>query len=371
MASSDAERYGPWLRLRVRHGALEDGAAVGRHLEVRPSPACEALLRRFALLLVPERDGVTLLAKPRWQAELAAWLAATGGGPLRLRLRARSPLIWGATAVPLAARASQWHLHGRWPPAPGVDPAALDLTLRPLAPPLLRLACPPRAGTLVLADERGATLLERPLTAAERGGGQLVQDLQGLPEGLVRPRFDVGATPDPRLLLAPDAEAVGLACLWLEPPQPDTPPLELSWTLPARSTVWHYLLVTGRRGERLEGLTISGDGCGFQGAGQPETLPDGRLAWRLTGDRPLPLAERSPWRHQLRGQRIDATGQSHPLRLDPLPSAPLGPVWPEMAAGPEPSGSGTSGSGTAGDGASGDRAAGDGLVGVSEMVVLV
>ncbi|MFM8275601.1 MAG: hypothetical protein ACKN89_01205, partial [Cyanobium sp.] len=101
MASSDAERYGPWLRLRVRHGALEDGAAVGRHLEVRPSPACEALLRRFALLLVPERDGVTLLAKPRWQAELAAWLAATGGGPLRLRLRARSPLIWGATAVPL------------------------------------------------------------------------------------------------------------------------------------------------------------------------------------------------------------------------------------------------------------------------------
>ena len=88
--------------------------------------------------------------------------------------------------------------------------------------------------------------------------------------------------------------------------------------------------------------------------------PDGRMAWRLEGDRPLPLAEHSPYRFRLTGQRIDATGQSHPLRLDPLPTAPLGPVWP-LSAAPAAA--------RAGPAASAASALEDPLVGLSEIVV--
>ena len=37
MASPDPDLYSPWLRLRLRHGALADGAAVARHLALRPT----------------------------------------------------------------------------------------------------------------------------------------------------------------------------------------------------------------------------------------------------------------------------------------------------------------------------------------------
>jgi hypothetical protein len=135
----------------------------------------------------------------------------------------------------------------------------------------------------------------------------------------------------------------------------------------------------------LEGLAIRGDGCAFAGGEQPETLPDGRTAWRLVADRPLPLAERSPYRFRLTGQRIDATGQSHPLRLDPLPAAPLGPVWPLSAApaapGAEPASAGAVASTRAnpeptnpspslpGSPPLAASAAADPLVGLSEIVV--
>ena len=405
MASPDPDQYRPWFRLRLAHGALADAAAVARHLALRPTAATAALLRRFELRLVEEPDGVLMLAKPRWDALLTDWLSASGGGPLRLRLLARSPLIWGATAVPLEARASQWQLLGRWgqplasaaaaqlaatqvalepvaadqtvtdqtvanrgalDPASAAAPAvaqssetgagvaaasgsalahpdgSLDFSLVPLAGPTLRLPVAPAAERLTLIDERGEVVLERPLTAAEQAGGQLSQALDGLPEGLLQARFESGAPPAAVLRLDPEPQALGVACLCLPPPTPEAPLLELTWTLPARASRWHYMLVPGEPTQRLQGLAISGEGCSFGGGDEPETLPDGRRAWRLVGDLPLQMAERSPYRFRLQGQRMDATGQSHPLRLDPLPAAPLGPVWPPAtgpsAAAPEGSG---------------------------------
>ena len=295
MASPDPDQYRPWFRLRLAHGALADAAAVARHLALRPTAATAALLRRFELRLVEEPDGVLVLAKPRWDALLTDWLSASGGGPLRLRLLARSPLIWGATAVPLEARASQWQLLGRWgqplasaaatqlaapqraatqvalepvaadqtvtdqtaahqraaaetvaaqtvagetvPERGALDPAtaaapavakssemgagvaaasgsalahpdgSLEFSLVPLAGPTLRLAVAPAAERLTLLDERGEVLLERPLTAAERAGGQLRQPLDGLPEGLLQPRFESGAPPAAVLRLDPEPQA--------------------------------------------------------------------------------------------------------------------------------------------------------------------
>jgi hypothetical protein len=443
MASPDPDQYRPWFRLRLAHGALADAAAVARHLALRPTTATAALLRRFELRLVEEPDGVLMLAKPRWDALLTDWLSACGGGPLRLRLLARSPLIWGATAVPLEARASQWQLLGRWgqslasaaaaqlaatqqeatqmAPEPiaaaqtvtdqtvanrgALDPASaaapavaqssetgagvaaasgsalahpdgsLEFSLVPLAGPTLRLPVAPAAERLTLLDERGEVVLERPLTAAEQAGGQLSQALDGLPEGLLQPCFESGTPPAAVLRLDPEPQALGVACLCLPPPTPEAPLLELTWTLPARASQWHYLLVPGEPTQRLQGLAISGEGCSFRGGDQPETLPDGRTAWRLVGDRPLQMAERSPYRFRLQGQRLDATGQSHPLRLDPLPAAPLGPVWPPATG---PSAAAPEGSGPKPGKANGSApaepppepsAASDPLVGLSEMVV--
>ncbi|MFN7898295.1 MAG: hypothetical protein ACK5N0_01330 [Synechococcaceae cyanobacterium] len=388
MAGPDPDQYGPWLRLRLRHGALADGAAVGRHLALRPTVGTASLLQRFQLRLVPQSDGVLLLAKPRWQPQLSAWLSATGGGPLRLRLLALSPQIWGATALALDARASQWQLLGRWGQQPGDrGPAAtnLELSLRPLAGAAPQLVIPAAAKRLTLLDERGEVLLDRPLTAAERAAGELRQPLDGLPEGLLQPRFDQGPALEALLRLDPEPLALGVACLWLSPPELGAPTLELEWSLPARASLWHYLLVPSGPQQRLEGLVICGDGCAFAGGEQPETLPDGRTAWRLVADRPLPLAERSPYRFRLTGQRIDATGHSHPLRLDPLPAAPLGPVWPLSAApaapGAEPAAAGAAAATRAnpeptnpspslpGSPPLAASAAADPLVGLSEIVV--
>jgi hypothetical protein len=121
--------------------------------------------------------------------------------------------------------------------------------------------------------------------------------------------------------------------------------MEWVWPLPVRETIWHYLLVPRQADDTFMDLRIQGEGCAFLPPKGPETLPDGRQAWRLVGQTALPLLDRSPLRFRLVGHRLEADGQSRRLVVDPLPVAPPEPVWP-------------------GDG-------NDPLVGVSEMVVPV
>lgn len=344
LASGDGDLYRRWLRLRLRHGHLATAEAIGRGLTLQPCPATARILRRLELVGLQEAEGCSLLVQDRQRPLLATWLESTGGGPLQWRLLAREGSIRGCTAVPMGARCRQWHLHGQ--SAEGQTGGDLAVRLLAVAERELALTPPKTARVLRLLDGRGQLLRELPLPAGG-GGTPLVVPLAHLPEGLIQPSFGGRRKLDPPLLhLAPEPNAIGLASLWLPASAAAaTSPLEFAWPLPGRHTVWHYLLVPRQAGDVLEGLRIEGDGCAFTAAASPETLADGRRAWRIVGERALPLLERSPLRFRLEGQRVDGDGQAHRLVVDPLPVAPAEPVWP-------------------GDGA-------DPLVGVSEMVVPV
>jgi hypothetical protein len=257
-------------------------------------------------------------------------------------LIARQGSIWGCTAVPLGARCRQWHLYGT--PAAGQTSGELAVQLVEVAERELVLTPPPTARSLQLLDGRGWLLQELPLPVAP-AASPLVVSLDLLPEGWIQPSFGAQQPLEARLHLSPEPNAIGLLSLWLPAAAAMAAPLEFCWALPERQTIWHYLLVPRQPGDVLEGVRISGEGCVFRAAAAPETLPDGRRAWRMVGATALPLLERSPLRFRLEGQRLDAFGQMHRLVVDPLPLAPAEPVWP------------------------GDDA--DPLVGVSEMVVPV
>ena len=208
----------------------------------------------------------------------------------------------------------------------------------------LSLTPPQTARSLRLLDGQGRVISEVAKPVAD-GGGPLVVPLAFLPEGLIQPTFGGKKPLPPVLHLPPEPNAIGLASLWLPPAAAAAGPLQWTWPLPGRQTIWHYLLVPRQPGDTLQALRIQGEGCTFSAATAPETLHDGRAAWRLVGGTALPLLERSPLRFRLEGERLAADGQLHRLVVDPLPVAPAEPVWPGEA--------------------------GDPLVGVSEMVVLV
>ncbi len=337
-----ADLYEPWLWLRLRHGHLTSAEGIRRCLSLQPTSDTERVLRRLELVVCPEGDGCAVLVKPRQRQALATWLERTGGGPLRWRLIARQGSIWGCTAVPMEARCRQWHLHAS--PAAGQTEGPLTAQLLAVAEREVTLQPPKTARWLRWFDGQGRRIGERPLSAAEVAI-PLVVSVAELPEGLLQPAFDDNPALQPVLHLPPRPDAIGLLSLWLPPTAATTGPFAWTWSLPGRQTIWHYLLVPRQAGDTLDGLRIEGEGCAFTTASGPEVLADGRPAWRLVGEKALPLLERSPLRLRLEGQRLDADGQSHRLVVDPLPVAPAEPVWP-----------GTEG---------------DPLVGVSEMLVPV
>jgi hypothetical protein len=341
----DGDLYGPWLRLRLSHGFLASAADISRHLLLQPCAATVQTLRRLEMVVHQDADGCSLLVKGRMRSALARWLEASGGGPLQWRLVARQGSIWGCTAVPLGARCRQWHLYGA--AAKGQSEGELAVRLLAVEERALMVTPPKTARFLRLLDDRGDPLREIPLTPADAAQSQAARSqvvrLDGLPEGLIQPSFGGKRSADAFLHLAFAPDSIGLVSLRLPAAAAATGPLDFSFSLPGRRTIWHYLLVTREAGEGLESLRIEGDGCAFTLAPAPETLADGRRAWRMVGDRVLPLLERSPLRFRLEGQRLDGEGQSHRLMVDPLPVAAAEHVWP-------------------GDGS-------DPLVGVSEMVV--
>jgi hypothetical protein len=342
-AAADGDLYRPWLRLRLRHGHLASAEGVGHQLALHPCRATAQWLRRLEMVNHEETDGVSLLLKDRLRPSLATWLESGDGGPLQWRLIARQGSIWGCTAVPLAARCRQWHLHGST--AAGQTSGELAVRLLPVAERELVLTPPPGARSLQLLDGRGGVVRELPLPAAAPAASPLAVSLDLLPEGCLQPSFDGQPPQEAHLHLPYEACAIGLLSLWLPAAAATAGPLAFECPLPGRQTIWHYLLVPRQPGDVLEGVRISGEGCVFHAPAAPEILPDGRRAWRMVGATALPLLERSPLRFRLEGQRLDAFGQSHRLVIDPLPLAPAEPVWP------------------------GDDA--DPLVGVSEMVVPV
>jgi hypothetical protein len=342
VASTDGELYRPWLRLRLSHGHLASAQSVGRQLALMPDRVTLKALERLEMVAIQEPDGCTLLLKDRLRPLLARWLEADGGGRLQWRLVARQGSIWGCTAVPLAARCRRWHLYGS--AASGQCGGALAVRLLEVVEAELVLSPPPGSGPLRLLDERGQLLQELPLTALA-AAQPLVVPLSSLPEGLIRASVGVGAALDPILHLPFVPDAIGLVSLQLPASAALAGPLEFGWSLPGRQTVWHYLLVPAQAGDVLTGLRIQGDGCAFAAASAPETLGDGRQAWRLVGQQALPLLERCPLRFRLEGERQGLDGQSQRLVIDPLPVPSAEPIWP----GDSP----------------------ESLVGVSELVVVV
>ncbi|MFM1800001.1 MAG: hypothetical protein RLZZ117_2279 [Cyanobacteriota bacterium] len=334
--------YQPWLRLRVRHGHFTTAKGPARAFRLRPTPETARQLRRLQLVDCAEADGCSVLVKPQQQAALASWLERTGGGPLQFRLVALQGFLWGCTAVPMDARCREWHLHGGV--TAGASGGTVTMRLLPVVERELALTPPAKARLLRWLDGQGQVVHEQPLSE-NRASGPLRLSLDPLPEGLLQPSFGGKRPLDPLLHLAPHANAIGLLSLWLPATACGSGPLEWVWTVPERQTIWHYLLVPRQPEDALQELRIQGEGCTFRVPGAPETLADGRQAWRLVGETALPLLERSPLRFRLEGQRLEADGHCRRLVVEPLPVAPPEPVWP-------------------GNG-------GDPLVGISEMVVPV
>ncbi|MEB3260735.1 MAG: hypothetical protein VKP63_08935 [Cyanobacteriota bacterium] len=334
--------YQVWLRLRVRHGHLTTAEGAARAFTLRPMADTAVALRQLQLALSPEAAGCSVLLQPRQRQAVARWLERSGGGPLQWRLVARAGALWGCTAVPMNARCRQWHLHGS--ARAGEGDGTVASRLLPVAERELPLTPPAKARLLRLLDGQGTVVREQPI-AANANGEPLRVSLDHLPEGLLQPSFGAKRPLAPWLHLTPQANAIGVLSVWLPAPAANAGPLEWTWDVPGRQTIWHYLVVPRQAGDRFTDLRIVGDGCVFLAPKGPEPLPDGRQAWRLVGQTALPLLERSPLRFRLEGQREEADGHRRRLVVDPLPVAPPEPVWPSGG--------------------------GDPLVGVSEMVVPV
>jgi hypothetical protein len=332
-STTDPDLYQPWVRLHIHHGFHASPDGVRRDLQFRPTPSTGALMRRHQMVLLEEPDGFSLLVKPSRLAELEPWLRSTNGGPLQLRLWGRSARFWGVTALPLQARSQAWQLYGSTRQASGLADLAPPMRCLAVQPQLLRLTLPRRARSLRLLDGAGQLLLEQPLSKEQVKAGEVGIDLTDLPEGLIQASFDQGPSPEAILHLPQEPGPVGLFSLWLDPARASDGEA-IHWQLEARSTLWQYLVVPRQAGDQLEELAISGDGSAFQPQAAPELLPDGRQAWRLVAQTALPLAEQSPYRFRLEGQRLGRDGQRQRLLLDPLPVAAAEPVWPAASGQP-------------------------------------
>ncbi|MBS0473207.1 MAG: hypothetical protein JSR60_19210 [Proteobacteria bacterium] len=95
-----------------------------------------------------------------------------------------------------------------------------------------------------------------------------------------------------------------------------------------RETWWQYYVVSRQPGSTLHDLAIAGDGIVFNRALEPVLLPSGQLATLFQSDDTVAMREIPPQRLTLTGMRRDAKGKLSPISVDPLPTAPVAPVWP-------------------------------------------
>lgn len=92
----------------------------------------------------------------------------------------------------------------------------------------------------------------------------------------------------------------------------------------ARATYWKYYIVPpASQTPLIDALTINGNGTKFHKS--IDILPNGDIAVLFAAKTPLTMAERSTYRFSLTGQRSDTNGT---ISIDPLPVAPMAPVWP-------------------------------------------
>jgi hypothetical protein len=208
-------------------------------------------------------------------------------------------------------------------------------------PSQIRLPLPAEVVEVRLLALSGAPVLTVPHLAPEPARldlGSLPLDRYTLQEigagGVVlreRPVLYTAATPVPfgfidLLLARPSADADGVypIDLWAAP---EIGSVDYQLAFARRSTLWRYWVVLPRK-RLLTGLRIESDPAGvakFRGPSAAK-LPDGTPAVLFTARRPIPLQARPDFHFVLHS---DAG-----TLLDPLPSASVRQVLPEVAAPP-------------------------------------
>lgn len=382
-ASIDGGLYKLLFKVAIRHGYNDASRDHCSAFAIQPSPSSVEMMQAHGIVFHDDGTGFSVYIRQSQIDSFIRYLRRQGWDNgngmeywswISFVLVPQDPLFVGITSLPIDTNPLYVNLYGTNQAAhqagrttllnPGAAMGAGEIAT--LTDAQFSVQVPGPFDQVVVRDIAGRIVLTVPSDEAieeaekEHSEGEpdstafYVQvDLSTLPLGLytyrVLPRLGVELPPVVLLYSAakPNPPLVFLDMLFSRPDPSQSgiypvPPLydneaikpedvgEVAYTLrfDTRQTWWQYYIVPQQPGSTLVDLEISGDGISFSRAPDPVLLPNGELATLFQSDETVAMREIPPQRLALTGQRRDAKGKISPIRIDPLPTAPIAPVWP-------------------------------------------
>jgi hypothetical protein len=385
----DSGVYKPLFRVVFRHTFNNDTRRRCPNFQVVPSPTSAALMRAQGMVFQDNGTGFSVYIRESQIGDLVAYLRrqASGKKPdqqywswLSFVLVSQDPLFVGITKVPIDTNPLFENLYGTNRDAHGPDAVKLLASglamdgedLHEITPAQFAVSVPLPFYQAVVRDISGRIVLVSPsddlwkhlwesrgtseISLGASGHYYVQVDLSTLPLGLYtlglrsgphqpdqpiwpNPRLYTEARPGPplafldMLFTQPYRGAPGVypvPPLFGDEPIDPTEVGDVTYELrfDARETWWQYYIVCQTPESELLDLKVFGKDATFTQATKPVILPSGQLATLFQSDKTLGLREIPPQRFALTGTRRDKRGKLSPIRVDPLPAAPIAPVWP-------------------------------------------
>jgi hypothetical protein len=383
----DSGIYKLLFRVVFRHAYNNDAKRLCPGFTVMPSPTSADLMRAQGMVFHDDGSGFSVYIRESQIADLVSYLKRQARGTpadveywswLSFILVSQDPFFVGISKLPIDTNPLYDNLYGTNRDAHQAhrvtllaEDAAMDgKDTRPVTPGQFSVPVPFPYYQAVVQDISGRDVL---VTPSDEAWQEIVRefdtalkiddqpyyvqvDLSTLPLGLYKlfvrsgpgePNEPYWKSPEIYTAARPGPPLVFLDMLFTQPYRSATgvypvPPLFESGSIEpadvgdvtyelrfgARETWWQYYIVSQTPGSTLLDLKIFGDGVTFTRAGAPVRLPNGERAQLFQSDKTLGLREIPPQRFALTGLRRDKHGKLSPIRVDPLPAAPVAPVWP-------------------------------------------
>jgi len=359
--------YVTLFSVAYNHAYYNADGGTCRDLTMQPTAATTELMASLGIVAVDQGIGFAVAVSAQRLPALAAWLrggiAGSDGAWTRLTflIASRNTAFLGITNLPLATSFAAQNLYAsnlqtvmpghsiELGQGNGMDGKALVATTGASL-----TVAKPATGSATLTDVSGAAVS----VPAQQSASGTTYDLSSLAYGryaltfanaagkpIATPRGWQGPTawlyvPQPPqsivlldlMLMQPaagqgDPSAFPVTLAAGKPPAVSR--VDLVMPFSARGTYWNYYVVAQGRGRSLgSDLQIGGGPAGLSFKRTSAQLPNGDAALLFAASDPLPLQQRSTVRLTLAGQRHSDNGGRDAIKLDWLPSAPPGPVWP-------------------------------------------
>lgn len=384
----DSGIYKVLFRVIIRHGYNDASRGLCKAFKIAPSPSSADLMRSHGMVFQDTGTGFAVYIRDTQIESFVSYLRRQGwANPagvqywswLSFVLVPQDPFFVGITSLPIDTNPLYENLYGTNQDAHRADavtlitsgPAMSAGDVVPVTAAQFTVAAPGPFDQVVVRDISGRVVLVVPSDAdiaeKKRELGEITEDdlhyplgptyvqvdLSTLPLGLYTYNIwsvrDVesepvtllytAANPGPPLTFLdvlfsrPDASQGGIypvPPLYTDEPiyPDDVGNVTYELRFETRQTWWQYYVVSQTPGSVLTHLEIAGDGVTFTRAPQPVLLPNGEIATLFQSDETLAMRQIPPQRFALNGTRRDARGKVTRIHVDPLPAAPIAPVWP-------------------------------------------